>query len=50
MFAGNSLAVQWLALCVLTAESPGSIPSQGIKIQQDAWCSQKQQQQQLDGC
>lgn len=29
---GNSLAVQWLGLCVFTAEVPGSIPGRGIKI------------------
>ena len=29
---GNSLAVQWLGLCTLTAEGPGSIPGQGTKI------------------
>ena len=29
---GNSLAVQWLGLCVFTAEGPGSIPGRGSKI------------------
>ena len=28
---GNSLAVQWLGLCALTAEGPGSIPGRGTK-------------------
>ena len=31
-FLGNSLAVQWLGLCVSTAGGPGSIPGQGAKI------------------
>ena len=31
---GNSLVVQWLALCAFTAEGPGSIPGQGTKILQ----------------
>ena len=31
---GNSLAVQGLGLCALTAQSPGSIPGQGTKIPQ----------------
>ena len=38
---GNSLAVQWLALCALIAEGPGSIPGQGTKIPQASWCGQK---------
>ena len=29
---GNSLVVQWLGLCILTTEGPGSIPGQGSKI------------------
>ena len=29
---GNSLAVQWLGLCTLTAEDPGSTPAWGTKI------------------
>ena len=29
---GNSLVVQWLGLCALTAEGPGSIPDQRTKI------------------
>ena len=29
---GNSLVVQWLELCILTTEGPGSIPGQGSKI------------------
>ena len=31
---GNSLVVQWLGLCTLTAKSPGSIPGWGTKIPQ----------------
>ena len=31
---GNSLAVQWLGLCALTAGGTGSIPDGGIKILQ----------------
>ena len=27
----SSLAVQWLGLCALTAESPGSIPGQELR-------------------
>ena len=34
MMMGNSLVVQWLELCVFTAEGLGSIPSQGTKIPQ----------------
>ena len=29
---GNSLVVQWLGLCTLTAEGPSSISGQGTKI------------------
>ena len=28
---GNSLVAQWLGLCTLIAEGPGSIPGQGTK-------------------
>ena len=38
---GNSLAVQWLRLCVLNAEGPGSIPGQGTKVSQTGKLSQK---------
>ena len=38
MWEGNSLAVQWLGLCTLTAEGPVSIPGQGTKIPQATWC------------
>ena len=31
---GNSLVVQWLGLCTLTAKSPGSIPGSGTNIPQ----------------
>ena len=39
---GNSLVVQWLGLCALTAEGLGSIPGQETKIPQAIQCSQKQ--------
>ena len=29
---GNSLVVQWLGLCAITAKGAGSIPGQGTKI------------------
>ena len=32
---------QWLGLGAFTAMVPGSIPGQGTKILQAAWCSQK---------
>ena len=38
---GNSLAVQWLGLCVFTAEAAGSIPGEGTKIPQAVWHGQK---------
>ena len=41
---GNSLVVQWLGLCALTAEGPVSIPGQGTKILQAVWCSQKKKE------
>ena len=33
--------VQWLGLCAVTAEVPGSIPGQGTMIIQDMRCGQK---------
>ena len=39
---GTFLVVQWLGLCTLTAEGPGSIPGQGTKILQAAQCDKKQ--------
>ena len=33
--------VQWLGLRAFTAEGPGLTPSQGTKIPQDVWRSQK---------
>ena len=41
LLSGTSLAVQWLGLCALTAEGPGSIPGQGTKIPQASRCSKK---------
>ena len=38
---GNSLGVQWLGLCTLTAEGPGSILGQGTKIPQAVLSGQK---------
>ena len=32
LFSGNSLAVQWLGICALTAEGPGSVLGEGTKI------------------
>ena len=34
---GNSLVVQWLGLCTLTAEGLGSIPGWGTKIPPALW-------------
>ena len=42
---GNSLAVQWLGLCALTAEGLGSIPGRGTKPPQATWRGQKKTQQ-----
>ena len=38
---GNSLMVQWLGLCTLTAKGWGSTTGQRTKILQGAWLSQK---------
>ena len=40
-YGGNSLAVQWLELCISTTGSSGSIPGQGTKIPQAAWPKKK---------
>ena len=40
MKSGNSLAVQWLGQCALTAADPSSIPGQRTKIPQAAGHSQ----------
>ena len=45
MVLGNSLAVQWLRLLVLTAEGLGSIRGQGTKISQTVRCGQKTNKQ-----
>ena len=34
----TSLAVQWLGLHAFTISRTGSIPAQGTKIPQTAWC------------
>ena len=36
----NSLVVQWLGLCIFTAEGLGSVPGQGNKIPQAMQCGQ----------
>ena len=36
-YTGNSLAVQWLGLCALTANGTGSILGRGSKIPQAKW-------------
>ena len=38
---GSSLVIQWLGLCISTAEGMGSIPLQGTKIPLVTWCGQK---------
>ena len=38
---GNSLAIQWLQLCPLTAEGLSSVPDQETKIPRAGWHSQK---------
>ena len=42
----NSLVVQWLGLCAVTAEGLGSIPGQGTKIPQPG--GQKNKEVQFD--
>ena len=37
----NSVVVQWLGPCASTAGGMGSIPGQGTKIPQAAWCGQR---------
>ena len=39
---GSFLAVQWLGLCALTAEGPGSTPGGGTKIPEAVRCNQKE--------
>ena len=45
---GNSLEVQWLGLCTLSAEGLGSFPGRGTKIPQATRRGQKQQEQQQE--
>ena len=40
---GNSLAVQWLGVCIFTAEGRGSIPGRGTNI--TVLCGQKNNKQ-----
>ena len=42
--SGNSLVVQWLGRCALTAEGPGSVPGRGTKISQAVWPSKKKKE------
>ena len=44
-YLGNSLVVQWLGLCVSTAEGVASIPGGGTKIPQAAQRSQKRKKE-----
>ena len=37
IMTGSSLVVQWLGLCALTAEGPGSVSGWGTKIPQAMW-------------
>ena len=45
---GNSLAIQWLRLCTLTAEGLGSIPGQGTKIPQAMRHGQKKKKKRAE--
>lgn len=38
---GEFPMVQWLGLCIFTAEGTGSIPGEGTEIPQAAQCGQK---------
>ena len=40
-YMGNSLAIQWLRLCISTVGGVGWIPGQGTKIPRVQWYSQK---------
>ena len=39
---GNSLAVQWLELCAVTAEGRGSTPAQGTEVPHTEQCGGNQ--------
>ena len=41
MHSRNSLAVQWLGPCALTAEGPGSVSGRGANIPQASWHGQR---------
>ena len=47
---GNSLAVQWLGLCIFTDEDTGSISGQGTKIPQARKCSWKKKKKDVRKC
>ena len=40
--------VRWLGFHALTAEGPGSIPGQGTKIPQAAWCGKKKKKKAVE--
>ena len=44
----TSLAFQWFRLYAPTAESIGSIPSQGTKILHATWCRQKKRKRNIN--
>ena len=46
---GNSLVVQWLGLCVLTAKGWGSVPGPGTKISQAPQWGQKKKRTSIIG-
>ena len=43
----SSSVVQWLGLYALTAEGPGPIPGEGIKIPQASWYSNTHTNEQI---
>ena len=43
--SGTPLVIQWLRLCISNAGGAGLILSQGTKIPQAEWCSQKKSKQ-----
>ena len=49
MDLGNSLVVQWLGLCTLTAKGIGSVPCWGTKIPQAMHHKQKKKKEKKKG-
>ena len=45
---GSSLVIQWLGLCIPTAEGMGSIPGQGTKIPLVTWYGQKRKERKVE--